>query len=984
VTLHSRTLARCSRLAALLVLLLIPQPGRAQEPELPPQLDLLDAKLQRARAQAQFEVEQRATSAKLPKSSASALYQLAWGYLDPSGGPPNYAESLHLFLATITASKAGESGPGAMAKELRRNARRDLVRAYVHVGTAAQAWALFEQVGNGPGPDEQDARRMLELLAVEYLADDQYSESSAVYKKLQALYPDDAMICAWQVKIVVNSLALDDVDLQWRESELLGQYNERMLLADNYPKPLVWRCSDATQSMMRQMAETWAAEAWPYRDPATRQRAKQAYQRYLAQFPFGSYAEQYAYAQLLWRSHDFSEAYEQFVITLDLDPEGEFAIAAAWWAVLAMKNHLRYREPPVVTKACAVDSRGACAKRLNYSPSEYSADDLQMIAAYDLFAKYVDDPEIPELRDILLQRARIAIHHNRFDEAEVVLVRLIDELGVVDRESVAALLDVMVVQWLQAGDDPQRVLATGDALDARLNVFGDSDGLLRGVAWRRALAHRAAGDFRKCAAQFVELHDRFPEHSDAPATLWNAAECLTDDSRGVETARMLETLLTRYPDSEHARDAMLRLADVHQAIAHPEHAARHYETFAEGHADDERADDALENAYLLRLGLGQTEQAQADLRRFERLYRRSDVRRAARLFWSQHELLDSDEARRNHALEYLQSYGRKGGRDREMVAEAVIGQIDWRRSCPEPLLHDSCITMKRKPARERLIYAYLYEQSERDERERWRVHHRYRPPKSCGTATQSLVIVHSRDPKLSAAAQARFARVLALARKAEPPADDPERVADFRWALGMATVYMADQKFEEWLHFEVPEELDFFVEDWRRDSGARSWEHKYLLQVQKREDSNARLTRFIAHETRLAEELQARYAEVDATHSAAWMLAAAARMAAISQLFADQLSRTPVPQTFDHPDQVRVYCDVFAEHAEPIREQAIAAYQACLARSTERQHSNEFSRMCEDELQQLDEILSPATHELFGEPAVTSSRIEPTELVAEP
>lgn len=91
-----------------------------------------------------------------------------------------------LALLVVRGHKQGYAGSEADAKPLRRAARIDLIRAYVHVGEAAQAWALFEQIGEGPASDEHDARRTLQLLAAAYLAERKYVE--AAFVKLQLLY----------------------------------------------------------------------------------------------------------------------------------------------------------------------------------------------------------------------------------------------------------------------------------------------------------------------------------------------------------------------------------------------------------------------------------------------------------------------------------------------------------------------------------------------------------------------------------------------------------------------------------------------------------------------------------------------------------------------------------------------------------------------------------------------------------------------------
>src|SRR5690606_23022433 len=101
---------------------------------------------------------------------------------------------------------------------------RDLVRAYVHSGKPSAAWEFFQRVGDGPKKDENMSRRMMEALAVAYFGNGMYVESTATYKKLQSVYGNDAERCNWQARIVVNALATDDKDIQWRETNRLGEY----------------------------------------------------------------------------------------------------------------------------------------------------------------------------------------------------------------------------------------------------------------------------------------------------------------------------------------------------------------------------------------------------------------------------------------------------------------------------------------------------------------------------------------------------------------------------------------------------------------------------------------------------------------------------------------------------------------------------------------------------------------------------------------
>ena len=92
--------------------------------------------------------------------------------------------------------------------------------------------------------------------------------------------------------------------------------------------------------------------------------------------------------------------------------------------------------------------------------------------------------------------------------------------------------------------------------------------------------------------------------------------------------------------------------------------------------------------------------------------------------------------------------------------------------------------------------------------------------------------------------------------------------------------------------------------------------------------------------------------------------------------FADQLYRAPIPDTIRTEEEKDAYCDELAKRADPELETAKEALRFCLSRSTEFQFFNEFSRMCEEELQQSDADEFPATNELFGSSVYTDSRLD--------
>jgi TolA-binding protein len=1007
---------------------------------------------------------ERVTQFKDSPVYAYALYKLAWCHLNPIGEfEARFDKSLNYFVETINATKEGRAGSESNGKQLRRDARRDLVRAYVHASKPSKAWEFFDKIGNGPGKDENDARKMMELLANQYFGDGQYTESTFVYKKLQELFPEDAMTCDWQGKIVVNTLATDNKEVQWQETESLGKYYTKFDTGD-YKKAQKKMCKDNALATMKQMATVWHDEAEKTKLDRTYELAENAYEVFLQTFPGDKdgYELQYYYAELLWalaennyNSKDkdarqkgldyFKKAHNQFVKTLELDPEGKYTTDAAYAQMLAMKNHLEYDETGGKKKTCKLNQEGVCIYKTDkkkkpkdkdaqvdtetdFPESDYTPEEKQMLGSYDIYVKYVKKADDKELPKIMYHRAKLMMMHNKFTEAKPLLTEMITKFDdVKDAQIYAAwcsamLIDLLTIRWLDKDNNPQQVIESSDELQLwatkvqGLKIWNHPENadvreaipvLLAGIGWKKGMAYRDAGaayvngtpggdpqGFEKCSTQFIDVFNNFEEHERAATLLWNAADC-SDAAYQVGQAIQIRTaLLDRFPESEHAKDTLHFLAESYQAVAYYNESADRYEQFATDHDKDDRASNALQNAYLFRLGLGQEEKAKINLDKYESLYKKKDVQKAAKIFWSQHDLLDSSGAKRKHAEDYLKTYSTKGGIDRAVVANAVIGQAEWRKSCEEPLLYDSCITIERKRSlsgveaieKRKKMEAKQKKAQEKDDEKEGAKKPRFRPPKRCGSETQGVITVHRRGSKRADAGQAKFKIILKMVGKSkiDIPEEDKKRAEDFRNAWAMAIVYQADEKYEDYLRIKMPEELDFVVEDWRNGSGVPSWEKKYKEQVAKAEDSKKKVTEFFDSKMKLGTELQEAYSTVKNTGSPYWVLAGAARTASVLQNFADQLYRADVPQSFVSQEQVWAYCDALADTAQPVQDQALAAYEYCIERSTENQFFNDFSRLCEEEMQQRDANKYPATNELFGVSIYTASRIEKVQVLEDP
>lgn len=513
-------------------------------------------------------------------------------------------------------------------------------------------------------------------------------------------------------------------------------------------------------------------------------------------------------------------------------------------------------------------------------------------------------------------------------------------------------------------------------------------------AYREAGSAYRSGDpggdpegFEKCGDLFIYIYNRFENDARADSLLWNAADCYDAAHQFGSSLQLRVALLDRFPESQHARPTRLQLARSYAAVAYYGLAAQHYEQYAEVYPKDMDAPEALENAYLFRLGLGHVDEAVANLREYESLYKRKDPAKAAKIFWSRHEVLESAEQERAHALEYLKTYQKKGSLDRAVVAEVAVAQIDWRRSCREPLLYDSCISVERERAKPS-IAGVTAADAAAVEREQLRVAgkqpRRYRRPERCGAPTRAIVTVHRRDAKLSAAAQGRFTwviEVIARGGKIDIPEHEPKRLANFETARAMAMIYQADVLYEDYLRLELPAGLEFFVDPGLRGSTDPSAAREYAAQLAKRQDSARRVQQFVEAKVERANNLEKRYFDVKPSSSPHGLFVAVHRVAWVWASFADQLLGAKLPRGARSEAQVQAYCEAVTSQAAVLDERALAALEYCVERSTEYQHFNKFSRLCEDEFVRRGSTKYPATLELFGEPSFVDTGIERAGLI---
>jgi hypothetical protein len=293
-----------------------------------------------------------------------------------------------------------------------------------------------------------------------------------------------------------------------------------------------------------------------------------------------------------------------------------------------------------------------------------------------------------------------------------------------------------------------------------------------------------------------------------------------------------------------------------------------------------------------------------------------------------------------------------------------LGELLWAQACPpgersggtarDGALRGLCARVERAASRRQIGT-------------RRRAHAEER--KQCGPDTKMRITVVPRAARTAGAAQAHFERALTLARgaagglRAVPAEERERRQTELDSAVASALFHRAEKRFEELLAVEFP-----------RLQGTSQSELAPLL-------------RYLTEKSRRLEAARQIYQEVILRKVAHWAIAASARIGQLYQSFADALYTAPIPTPRIPPAltspaarrEFRIafaeaYCDQLADRAGPLEKKAVEGLSTCLGKSTSLSWYNEWSTLCEAELNQIRADV-PLAVEIRAQPGYARSRV---------
>lgn len=916
---------------------------------------------------------------QFPKSSVYpyAVYKKGWCYVNLG----DYKTALETFVGVVRMATEGKVNVSAAQKQaLVKEAKKDIVKAYAHVGGPDKAWEFFQRTGGDFAP------KMMEGLAELYWEQGKFPDSTRVYRKVISMNMDSPRICEWQNKIVRNTLSAGNKRDQVQEIERLGAVYDKVAEMKGVKKDQMEECRNSFHDTSKELALIWHKEAQKTKNSDTYALDKYVYKVFLDHFPKDkdAYEMGFYYGELLWTLENWKDAAEQYTKVVEMNPQGKYVKDAAYAAVLAWKNALNVDDQGLGSDAKEIQEK--FQKSNKHEPLAIPEYQKKMIGAFDTYIKYV--PDAPELVNIKYRKARIYYEYNHFEEASKLFEDIVNKHP---KHELAVYSANLLLDSLNAQGKTKEVVTYVDKFLEMPELMKDPEFGKQMISLKsdtydmEGHEYERLHNYKECGRSMLASAESLPDHPKHAERLWNAGQCFQNAHLVGQALKARLQLIKDHPKDALAQKALFRVAAGYHQLAYYSKAAEHYEDFANKFPGEKKATDALGNATTFRIGLGESDKAIADMDSFVKFYGSRKPQDAAGVYFQMADVYEKDkkyDELSRHLENYLKKWGAQGGPDRQVLAHFRLGELAWKASCPKGSEDGACLENKRIAAtgKQKVLYDINKKRAKGKKlKEAKRT--------QCGPPTSSKIIVFDRNKGPAAKAQEHFQAVLKIWNKGAAASkitgkDVETRAGLAQYAVAGAAFYLAETQYENFLKIKFPEGLDFQM------PSQYDTPKKAAVKKKKAEESGKRFTTYLDDKSKALNKASAQYLEVFGMKQAQWTIASSARIGQLYSDFVGQLYTAEIPKDLKEQDEWgnrprEIFCDALVDKAEPIEAKAVEGFEKCLKAATEQSWYNEWSRLCERELNQMKPTEYPISSEMKPEAGYVSTMMSPTPVIPE-
>jgi len=577
-----------------------------------------------------LEAYRKASSYQESSVYGYALYKQAWVHYNLT----EWADALELFKAVVFFGELPTSTVPADRKlALVKEARKDYVRTYSHVGTAEAAPDEFKRIGGEAGWMD-----MLKSLGGLYYDEGQDRDAIVVHRRLIQEKPLSPEAAGFQSRIVTSAGRMGRKDAAVQQAHvfatMLREIEASPGAGDEKGKKAIADARRDAEQTLRILAVQYHNEWKKTRDEPVAGFAAAVYRDYLDLFPVEptAYEMRFFHAELRYALADFEGAGEEYervvradVEALDAKPPrkaGKFfkdalENAVFAWDLVAKKldEQDKQRQPS--------DPK----KRVPLAPVR-----KRLVDACDRYLER--QPRGEKWVEIAYKVANIHYRHNAFAEATDLFTRI--ALDHPSHElagySTNLVLDAynLLGDWRNVNGWAKRFYANAELVKAHPALKDDLAKVIEQSAFKVIEEKERARDHEGAAEDYLVFVRDWPQSRLAPTALFNASVDYVKAHRLDKAVEVRAQLLQKFPADPLAPKVLYDNAEANEAMAEFGKAAELYERYFEewrratrgskakdaGGYEEKKANDAIVNAAVFRAGLREWARAEAASRAY--------------------------------------------------------------------------------------------------------------------------------------------------------------------------------------------------------------------------------------------------------------------------------------------------------------------------------------------------------------------------------
>lgn len=673
------------------------------------------------------------------------------------------------------------------------------------------------------------------------------------------------------------------------------------------------------------------------------------------------YKIKYAMADLLYFQKEWAKCGPAFDAVVAEDPTGSDAAEAAYASVLCyQKMYDQEHKGQSDREGKGLGPKGGSkkdrkAKKSDWDklkPKPFSDGQKGMITAFNRYVCYIqpaksDKKAVDQYVEVKYARARTYYEAQHWEEAALGFRDIALNYPEHDAAIYAAQLYLESINVLGSHTDPPRpscfddmgkdvprfieLYCKGSKADDNKDQCETLTRIQFDIMRLKAQKLVEAGDGLQKKGSYRQALDKYKEGGDAYLALWrkyckdplangdhpkqcaNADEIVYNMAKAYQAGRLLAKsiqarlilLSSKYglDKSDLAKKATYEIGANYQAIAVYDRASDYYEKYAKmTKFRGENADKALSDAVVLRLGLGQDDNAIEDAKNFNRHFGRRKPTQAAQI-----------------AFAVAAHYGQK--KDWEGVRKRLSGAMH---------LIDSKATLDVR-AQAHALLGHAYEKMNRGRN----AANEYRK-----------VVGLWKDPNKAVESI-----------KADKAAGDPtRRIGRALEAVGQSLFFFAEQKREKADKIKLPVyKAGKEVKKPGKNASSAAW-RAYMDSIKKEKESitkfiNTKVKKWIEKKRPAIGDASNEYKKIvdlQPVPPPRWVIAAGERVGQMWGDFVKDFRAAPIPSFIKNDTELRnAYYHSLDAASEPQKKEAKSAFEVCLGYSVKYQYFDHFSRQCE-------------------------------------